>query len=282
MKSILLGSLFLVAFAADASARRRKPDPVAVQPKTDPGKLNEDQRKNAAMKLVGEARVLFDKGTFPEAAQKFEEAYRLFPKPKMNYNIGLTWDAMKKSDRALCALQHFVADAKDADPTLLADSQQRIEKLRKIVGRVEVEAPAGAALFVDGDERAIAPASEALCVEQGKRRIVALVTGSAPVGIDVDVKAEKVIKVALDPATNSARQIGGEPSVASVSPPADATQPAAPPAGPSTPIYKKWWFWTAVGGAVVVGATAIGLGVGLRPVDVTPPGASYGPFPAFP
>lgn len=34
--------------------------------------------------------------------------------------------------------------------------------------------------------------------------------------------------------------------------------------GKSTPIYKKWWFWAA-GGAVVVAAVGIGLGVGLQP-----------------
>jgi tetratricopeptide (TPR) repeat protein len=45
--------------------------------------------------------------------------------------------------------------------------------------------------------------------------------------------------------------------------------PAAPQASTSTndregnsPVYKKWWLWTAVG-AVVVAGVAIGLGVGL-------------------
>jgi tetratricopeptide (TPR) repeat protein len=36
--------------------------------------------------------------------------------------------------------------------------------------------------------------------------------------------------------------------------------PNAP--APKTPLYKKWWLWTAVGGMVVVGV-AVGLGVGL-------------------
>lgn len=36
---------------------------------------------------------------------------------------------------------------------------------------------------------------------------------------------------------------------------------AAPPPK-KTPIYKKWWLWTAVGGVVVVGL-GVGLGVGL-------------------
>jgi len=35
---------------------------------------------------------------------------------------------------------------------------------------------------------------------------------------------------------------------------------SAPPK--KTPVYKKWWLWTAVGGVVVAGA-AVGLGLGL-------------------
>lgn len=32
------------------------------------------------------------------------------------------------------------------------------------------------------------------------------------------------------------------------------------------PFYKQWWFWTALGGAAVVG-TAVGLGVAYRPAQ---------------
>jgi hypothetical protein len=37
---------------------------------------------------------------------------------------------------------------------------------------------------------------------------------------------------------------------------------ATAPPPRKTPVYKKWWLWTAVGGVVVVGV-AVGLGVGL-------------------
>jgi hypothetical protein len=40
------------------------------------------------------------------------------------------------------------------------------------------------------------------------------------------------------------------------------TEPPPPP----KPIYKRWWLWTAVGGAVAVGV-AVGLGVGLTQTD---------------
>ena len=46
-------------------------------------------------------------------------------------------------------------------------------------------------------------------------------------------------------------------------------QPASPSPNPApaastsdTPIYKKWWFWTAIGGGVVL-VTAVGIGVGV-------------------
>jgi tetratricopeptide (TPR) repeat protein len=36
-----------------------------------------------------------------------------------------------------------------------------------------------------------------------------------------------------------------------------------------TPLYEKWWVWTAVGGAVVVGL-AVGIGVGVARYNATP------------
>ena len=45
---------------------------------------------------------------------------------------------------------------------------------------------------------------------------------------------------------------------------------------PPPPIYKRWWFWTAVG-AVVVGAT-VGTVVALRPEDMKPVETRVGPY----
>jgi tetratricopeptide (TPR) repeat protein len=36
-----------------------------------------------------------------------------------------------------------------------------------------------------------------------------------------------------------------------------------------TPVYRKWWLWTAVGGAVAGIAVGVGLGVAARRPDVT-------------
>lgn len=81
-------------------------------------------------------------------------------------------------------------------------------------------------------------------------------------------------------------QIASQKSQASQPPftlekPAGAEKPAATPAPSATvaatpvvkadapvdkkPIYKKWWLWAAVGGAVVVVGLGVGLGIGLAP-----------------
>jgi len=41
-------------------------------------------------------------------------------------------------------------------------------------------------------------------------------------------------------------------------------EPPAPPVPDSPPVYKSWWFWTAVGGAVAAGVVA-GAVIGTRP-----------------
>jgi tetratricopeptide (TPR) repeat protein len=56
--------------------------------------------------------------------------------------------------------------------------------------------------------------------------------------------------------------------VGAVELPADLSAPASP-----TPVYKKWWLWTIVGGAAGI-ALGVGLGVGLaaRRPDLTDAG----------
>lgn len=47
------------------------------------------------------------------------------------------------------------------------------------------------------------------------------------------------------------------------------------PAVDKTPLYKKWWFWTIVGGTVAAVAVGVGLGVGLS--ATTSPGTARVP-----
>lgn len=57
------------------------------------------------------------------------------------------------------------------------------------------------------------------------------------------------------------------------------TLTARPSAAP-TPIYKKWWLWTAVGAVVAVGV-GVGLGIGLSSSAPQTAQTNYGTFKPF-
>lgn len=58
----------------------------------------------------------------------------------------------------------------------------------------------------------------------------------------------------------------------SLAPPPPASPPPPPaPLLEKTPVYKKWWFWTAIGGTVAVAAVGIGVGLGLRSLAASAP-----------
>lgn len=64
----------------------------------------------------------------------------------------------------------------------------------------------------------------------------------------------------LQPSEKTVTQpsVGTASAAGSLSTPLGNSQPVSQP----QPVYKKWWFWTALS-AVTVGAVAVGLGVGL-------------------
>jgi tetratricopeptide (TPR) repeat protein len=105
----------------------------------------------------------------------------------------------------------------------------------------------------------------------------------APNAADVHATIDK-----LEAALAEERALKGGPPTGITEPPGTATTPAAPtltatapPPAPPKPIYKKWWFWTAVG-VVAVGA-AVGIGVGVtRTAQVGTPSSDYGSFRPLP
>jgi len=69
---------------------------------------------------------------------------------------------------------------------------------------------------------------------------------------------------------------GSPPPTATSPPPSVSAPPAAPPAPGSesaTPIYKKWWFWTIVGGGALL---IVGIGVGAGVASASSPALPAG------
>lgn len=67
--------------------------------------------------------------------------------------------------------------------------------------------------------------------------------------------------------TTQQKRTKQSPSLITNSLPAQAVRVDAPPAG--KPIYKKWWFWTLVGGAAASVVVGTAIGVSARQPDLS-------------
>lgn len=66
----------------------------------------------------------------------------------------------------------------------------------------------------------------------------------------------------LRPGESPAATAAAEPTVAATAPAVTTSGDVHAGADKPTPVYKKWWLWAGIGGAVAIGL-GVGLGVGL-------------------
>lgn len=137
-------------------------------------------------------------------------------------------------------------------------SKQAAEKLAELVtqailesasrprGTLEVRSePAGATVYVDGTELGVTPYKRSTFA--GKRKVVVRHVGFLSQQLETDVPDGQ--KARLD-----AKMVAGTDPVSVVVVEKERA-----------PIYKKWWFWTAIaGGVLVAGAVTTAIVIGTR------------------
>jgi len=121
-----------------------------------------------ARKKYREGVDLFEEGTHKEAADAFREAHRLRPSWKILFNIGQSEAAAGRFGLALEAFEKYLAQGKDEIPVERKDFVlKEVERLRLMVGQVEVKAPDGCEVTIDDAKRGITPFTVPLLVATG-------------------------------------------------------------------------------------------------------------------
>lgn len=119
-------------------------------------------------------------------------------------------------------------------------------------GVLEVKSrPPGATVFVDGTELGITPYKRAAFA--GRHKLVLRHTGFRSEQVETDVKdgEKKHLEVTLNPGQDPVKVVVIEKE--------------------KTPVYKKWWFWVAIGGAVAAAAgITAGIAVGVQKNSIPP------------
>jgi hypothetical protein len=213
---------------------------------------------------------LYEEGDYAGSLVEFRRAYDLVPNSKVLFNLGRVASAQHDHALALGYYRKYLADSGAQLPAgRRREVEEEIQRLTRRVGhlRILVGAP-GAQVTVDDVTVGVAPLSEPILVNAGRRRVAAALPNLPPVARVAEVAGEELITVTLDlrPVAPAARPLA-LPAPAPAPPRAlRLEQRRAPAARPS----RTWPVvcWTATGllaaGAAVAGGIAITSSRDLR------------------
>lgn len=233
MSALLAAMLALAAPLTEAPS----PDPAA---------------KTRAQALLTEGAVLYENGDAAGALEKFNAAYRAFPSPKLWLNIGQAHRDLGHPVRALEAFERFIAEVDDPPPEALAETQHLVAELQAQLGRVIVECPtAGAELLLDGRAVGVLPLGRPIWTTAGKHRLTVRKRGYVAAVDDIEVTAGRTQKRTMRLLMiDMTKDVPTSPGLAQTG---RAAAPSAPQIQPDV-FYRRWQFWTVMGGVLMVGA----------------------------
>jgi hypothetical protein len=217
---------------------------------------DESSRKTAARDLLREGNKLFAENRFDAALARFENAYALYPSPKLSFNIASAHEALGHLVPAADWFERFLRDSGfDSKAKLTREAKARLAKLDTKLARVTIESwSTSARVELDGQNVA---RPEAIRVMPGKHVLIAQREGYEKLTKELELAAgeSKTIALELKPIVAAAPV---EPPLPAPTPRAEAPLiVSAPPPADDDSIVEKWWFWAiVVGAAAAVGTSA--------------------------
>jgi len=172
--------------------------------------------KRARRAQYEQGTAAYNLGRFDEAASHYQAAYDLDRDPIMLFNAAQSFQVGGRHEQALAYFRSYLREAPAESPTRRA-AEQAIEELRRKVEASPVPAAAPTPVVVPAPAPAYVPAPTPLEQTPLCAPVPAPETSATPGGLV------------------------GQPN-----------QPSNQAEG--SPFYKTWWFWTAVGAAVVAGS----------------------------
>jgi hypothetical protein len=206
-----------------------------------------ERHTDEARALFGEGVSLVAEGRFAEAEAKFREALALHDAPSIRANLASVLFEQGEYPEATTLAEAIAAD-ESAPAETRESARLLVEQIRAAAGFVRVgELPEGSGEVAIDAYVLPAPTAEtavtvgahvATLTSEGTERArtpFAVTTAGEHMTIELESEAAALADVPMEPAA-----------------------PVEPP------ITDQWWFWTAIGGSVVlVAGVAIAVGVGV-------------------
>jgi hypothetical protein len=223
--------------------------------------------KTQAQALLSEGTAAYGRGDYATALDKFTAAYKIFPSPKLWFNIGQANRDLGRPVDAVAAFDRFLREAGDVTPETLAEARRSAAELKTKLGQIKLTcATDGAEVTVDGKQVGSTPLGEMIWTTPGRHQVAVQHEGFSPAIEDVVVETGKAATVNIELRPIDLRLANRTAAGALVGGGADTAR---------KPVYRRPWFWVAVGVVVAAGAaTAIILatrdGGGPGPVSGVP------------
>ena len=146
-----------------------------------------------------DATKLYNEKQYDEALKLFQKAYALKPSWKLYYNIGQAAVAAKRQGVAISAFEKYLTEGGDEIPLGRRDEVlKEVERLRQIVGAIDLKAPDGFEVEVDGVNRGKTPLVGRLRVSASRKHQIVLKDGDKVVDTQtVLVGGQETIAVTL-------------------------------------------------------------------------------------
>jgi hypothetical protein len=232
----------------------------------------DDPTVKAARARFQEGVAFFDKGEYENARAAFLQAYALRKHPAVLLNLA---QSSLRSGHALEAARYFqqyLRESTSLSPAQRADAERGLADARQKLGRIEVTAPSGANVTVDGDGVGTAPLADPVDVEPGSHKVKA---GNDELKLDVAAGQKVAAKFGSSGAAAASPVPTPPPpsnTPATTTPPANDTPatPAVPPNGEDTGAKvetKKMNLLAPPANMTPVyigaGAAVVGVGIGI-------------------
>ena len=234
----LVGGLAIVARADEPSAAVR-------------AKVKRDLKRG---------RAAYNAGKLDDAVRDYQSAYRLYPVPDIQFNIGQIERVAGHREKAIAAYHQYLTDAPDGDHA--SDVEAQIVALTRELVPAELQPKFDAvkARFADYQK------DRGHDLDDKWSAITASVAGGDTLNLGAaldDLSAE------LDARTRPQKPLEARAGAEKV---VVGTRAAPPAAREQKPRHKTRWFWNAIGGgaALLITGIAVGAAVGSHTVDPVP------------
>jgi len=235
------------------------------------GALADDAQQRAKVTFQ-EGLTHFEAGRYQAAVEKFREAHKISPSWKLHFNIGQCEAVLKNYGRALESFEAYLVEGGDDVPQdRQTEVRTEISRLRDLSGEVQVKAPPGCQVYIDGNERGRTPIIGGILVGAGVREVKVVHEGSILLKQEVRIRGKKTVRVEVSDEPGSKAAVvpvakPEEPEPETEPNPEPEPEPVVPPDDQPTdpedePVSKKLVLGgvlAGVGGAAMVAGFVTG------------------------